>query len=217
MQSTPSAAWFVVLLAMLPGCAVRNCFTVETQGRYAATPPGRSAVLRVTCPEWGPIRTGKETWGVIETANAAGRFAEFLAHAARAQGGMDVATPYDVAGELAEAGLEPTLEPTDEQLARFAEVLGCRTYLTARVALWRYSYFLLASSAELECSVACHDAADGRVIWQAQVRRAARGTSDRELAAAAMRELFLQMRARPATAPAEPCPPLAEERAEAMP
>ncbi|KPK66275.1 MAG: hypothetical protein AMK73_00505 [Planctomycetes bacterium SM23_32] len=173
---------------------MRNYVTIEGSGDFAATPEGRSAVLEVTARPTGVARTGKSTWAVVQTPNAEGSFAELLAHAARADAAMDVMLPVDVAEALDVAGIEPTLQPSPEQLERLVATLGCDSYLTAEVTEWRYGYLFFSSWAAIECQVTCRSSAGGGPLWQVRVRRQARGMSDREVARLALSEAFAWLR-----------------------
>jgi hypothetical protein len=180
----------VFALALAPGCGVRNSFTISGSGDFAATPDGPSAVLRVTaapCPDAKSI--GME-WGFINTPNPDQRLAEFIAHAAREDGGMQVLVPFDVARKLEEAKLDPTLQPEPDELRKRAQVLGCSSYLTAELACWRYSYVFFVSSAEIEYKLACHRADTGEPVWEADVLRQARNKSNRDLAREALAATF---------------------------
>ncbi len=174
------------------GCAVQNCCSVTGMGSLADTPPGPSAVLRVTsaAPAYGMAHSFSA--GRIDTPNAAGRLAELLAHAARDDAGIEVLLPYQVADQLAKAELEPTLEPSAEQIAQYVEVLGCASYLEANVELWRSGYVFVFSSAEITCRVACRRP-DGTLVWEATVHAQQRNTGDREVARLALYEVFKHM------------------------
>jgi hypothetical protein len=184
----------LLALALAPGCGVRNSFRISGSGDFAATPGGPSAVLSVVaapCP--GPKSIGME-WGSMNTRNPDQRFAEFIAHAAREDGGMQVLLPFDVTRKLKEAKLDPTLQPEPDQLPNRAQALGCSSYLTAELACWRYSYVFFVSSAELEYRLACRRADTGQVVWEADVLTRARNKSDRDLARQALAGTFEWLR-----------------------
>ena len=174
------------------GCAVQNCCDVTYSGSLADTPPGPSAVLRVTSVVPANGMAHSYVAGRIDPPNAAGQFAELLAHAARDDAGIEVLLPYQVADQLAKAELEPTLEPSAEQIAQYVQVLGCASYLEANVERWRSGYTFVFSSAEITCSLACR-LPDGTLVWEATVHAQQRNTGDREIARLALYEAFKHM------------------------
>jgi hypothetical protein len=197
--------WACALALCATGCAVRECSTISGSGNLSATPQGRTAVLRVEARATGEARTGKSTWGVVQTPHAEAGFADLLAHVARREAGLDVMLPLEAAAALERAEIKPTLQPAPKELPRLADLLGCASYLTAEVREWRYGYFFFASWATADFRVACY-AANGRgPLWEAEVRRRARHMSDREVALTALRGMFDWLEG--AASPAPECPP----------
>ncbi len=171
------------------GCAVQNCCEVTATGSLADTPPGPSAVLRVTSDIPAEGMAHSYFAGRIDTPNAAGQIAELLAHAARDDAGIEALLPYQVADQLAKAKLAPTLDPSAEQLAQYIETLGCASYLEANVERWRSGYVFVFSSAEITCRVTCR-LPDGTLLWEATVHAQQRNTGDREIARLALYRMF---------------------------
>jgi len=189
------AACALLALWLGSGCTVRAVRSLSGSGDFAATPAGPSAVLRVTAkPSFNP-RTGQTVWGLINTPNVEDRFAEFLADSAAREGNMDVLPPLEVERRLRAAGLEPTLQPDDEQLRQFADALGCASYLTARIVRSRLEYRLFLSWSTLEYTVTCYAPGREEPLWQASVCRKAPGKSDRQTMALALAEMFQWLRA----------------------
>jgi len=129
-------------------------------------------------------------FGSADVANGERIFAEYASRAARQSGMTTVIAAADVAERLEHAGLPASLHPDPEQLARNARQLGCTSYLTADIALWRQSSFLFSSSARIAYRLTCHAAADGKPLWTARVERGERGAGPLEVAQHALRETF---------------------------
>jgi len=195
----------LLALALLPGCGVRNCLTIDSKGDLSATPPGPCAVLLVTARPTAKAKAVQFMWGSVHTANAESSFAELLAHAAQEDAGIKVLLPFEANQRLQEAKLKPSLQPTADDLRKYVQTLGCTSYLTADVRTWHFGYAYFMSHAEIEYSVACHRGDNGEVIWEATVKRQARGMSDRELARLALSETFQRLKENKSDVP--PCPP----------
>lgn len=199
------AACALLAPALLSGCAVRNCLTIDGKGDLSAMPPGPCAVLSVTARPMPTAKAVQFIWGSVHTVNADARFAELLAHAAREDAGIKVLLPFEADQRLQEAKLKPTLQPTAEDLRKYIQALGCASYLTADVRTWHFGYAYFVSYAQIEYSVACHRADNDRTIWEATVKRQARGMSDRDVARLALSETFRWFKEGKSSVP--PCPP----------
>jgi len=171
------------------GCAGRTEMRVNGRGSFEATPAGPSAVLRVTseCPDIS--MSGHTTWGVVNTPQAAERFAELVAHAAD-EAGMNVMHPQRAAERLQAAALSPTLQPTDQQLAEHAVALGCASYLVGDIRCWKYRYLFFWETASIEFSLSCHAPGTPAPLWRIDVCNVQRGATDREVALNALRKAF---------------------------
>lgn len=180
----------LVVLAVSPGCAIRDHLTISGTGRLADTPAGRSAVLQVTARADGVPKSVGISWGVADALNADAQFAELAAHAAADDGGMTVMLPFEADEVLEKAGLEATLHPKPKQLKQFVRTLGCSSYMTADIKRWRHRHLFFFSSATIEYRLSCHRADDGQVLWEVHIRKQARGISNRELARLALYETF---------------------------
>jgi hypothetical protein len=178
------------LALALPGCSVFDKHSIRGSGRLADTPQGRTAVLLVRVDTTNGIRTGQSSWGRLPTINPRERFAEILAHLAADEGGLDVMSPVEVRHGLKDAGLEFTLEPTEQQALAYARALGCSSYLDARVHRWLYSYIFFWAEATASYTITCHDVATGCPVWDLHVCWEANGMSDREVAVVSLREAF---------------------------
>lgn len=183
------------------GCTVRAARTVTGSGSFASTPPGPTAVLRVTAAPAVELRTGQTNWGLINTANVEARFGEFLADAADRDGGMTVIGPLDVEQRLLTAGLKPTLQPDEDQRLQFARAVGCASYLTAYVVRSRLQYRFFVSWADVAFTVACYVPGQAEPIWQVDVSRVAPGKTDREATALALEEMFQWLKGVPFSEP----------------
>jgi hypothetical protein len=174
---------------------------VKGGGEFARTPTGRTAVLRVTARPVGKPISVSAVWGVPQAPNAEESFGALLAHLAGEAGGLDVIPPADVNKAIVNAGLEPTLDPTPEQLAGFIEALGCTSYLTAHVAAWGESYVFTRSKATIRFDVSCHVPGSTEPLWSVSVDRTGRGISHRKLAISALKDVFEDMRRQAAVEP----------------
>ena len=172
------------------GCTVRAARSVSGSGSFASTPPGPTAVLRVTTAPAVAVRTGQTNWGLVTTANVEARFAEFLADAAARDGGMSVLPPLDVEQRLSTAGLKLTLQPDEDQRRQYAKALGCASYLTAYVERSQLQYRFFLSWADVSFTVACYVPGQTAPVWQVQISRLAPGKTDREAIALALAEMF---------------------------
>ena len=189
-RSASAVVVFLAVCCMLPGCAVRNKLAIDGAGSFAATPSGPSAVLRVTVPPAKEPRSKDILWGSVNTLEADSQFAELVAYAAAKDGKIAAPRVFEVHDRLEKAGLEPTLQPTPEELRRYVETLGCSSYLTADLKRWHYGYLLFFGSADIEYHLACHRADNDEIVWEANVLRQACGMSDRDVARLALRETF---------------------------
>lgn len=187
------------------GCTVRNVRRIDGSGRLADVPDGPTAVLRVTAAVREAPRSGRSTWGLIPTPNAADRFAEQFAHAAEQEGGMRVVTPAEVRDRLREAGLEPTLQPDEAQLRRFADALGLSSYLTAHLDCSRLNYRFFWSWATVRYSAACRVPGRAAPAWRVQVLRKAPHDSDRVTTATALKETFQWLKSPDSSDTVPPC------------
>ncbi len=189
---------------MLSGCAVRSKLTIDGTGNLAATPPGPSAVLRVTVPRPKDPKSKDILWGSVNTFEADTQFAEEVAYAAARDGKIEVPRVFKVHERLEKAGLEPTLQPTPEELRHYVEILGCASYLTADLKRWHYGYLLFFGSADIEYRLTCHRAETDEVVWEVNVLRQACGMSDRDVARLALRETFQWLKERDRIATSAP-------------
>jgi hypothetical protein len=183
-----------VLLLTLTGCGGRIRFDIENRGSFYDTPEGRAAVLRVTADRSSVARTGHVTWGAINTTDITRRFAACVAHAAAQEGAMEVMPALKVEQALYGLAPEPTLQPTDEQLRRYAAELDLSSYLVADVRCSRLRYVLFWSWASVEYALSCHDARDGSLLWWADVEFRDRLVSDQEAIHEALRRTFRWLR-----------------------
>jgi len=173
---------------LLPGCAVRSRLRITGEGSLADTPPGPTAVLKVTAKPQTSSKSGKLLWGVYHTSNVEKTFAERLARVAADQGGLSVVSPRQVRDRLKAAGLEPTLQPDEETLRRCVDELGLKSYLTAYVHHSSLYYHFFWSWAKVRFEVVCLSAADAHPLWRVEVRRQCPLKSDRETMGLALRE-----------------------------
>ncbi len=181
---------FLLLLIELGGCASGSKVQVRNPSGYAQMPRGSVAVLKVTARPMGKPRSYQVAFGIVRTPNAPAAFAELLAQIARQQGGLQVLSPTEVDDRLKAAGLEPTLDPSPEQLEGFAGTLKCASYLTAHVEKWNYRYFLTSSKASVRFVLSCYVPGAEDPLWSAQVEHEVGGLTDREAAIAALKETF---------------------------
>jgi hypothetical protein len=91
---------------------------------------------------------------------------------------------------LTEVDLEPTLQPTDKQLRRYADTLDLSYYLTAHVHGSELRYVFFWSWAIVNYELACHAAGDGQMLWQVSVQHRQRYASDREAIVEALERTF---------------------------
>ncbi len=147
-------------------------------------------MLRVTVPTDARSLSGHTAWGRIATADLAEDFAERLAYVASEGGGLDIMPRPQWKRRLAAAGLQPTLQPTDEQLRRHANALGLSYYLTADVHRSELRYVFLWSWAVVSYDLACHASGDEEALWQVRVEHCQRYVSDREAMLEALEGTF---------------------------
>ncbi len=194
MRKSALLICLLIWAVLCAGCGVRSTFRLRDSGSFAATPDGPCAVLRVTREPHGPSRTGKTTWGKLHTPSGGQVFAERLAYIAHREGGLEVIPAPQVTERLEEAGAEPTLQPTDEQLRAYAEALGLNSYLTAHLERSELHYRWFWQWAVVSFDLACHRAEDDELIWRVEVLRQGRFVSDRELTTDALTQTFQHLR-----------------------
>lgn len=183
------------VLLLVSGCASRSPLDIDIQQRRAFedTTGARTAVLKVATPEADEAGAAMNVWGTVYPPTARQSFAELLAHHARRTGGMEVVPPPEVDERLRLAGLEPTLNPSDKELAEFARTLECENYLEAVVQRWRYTYLLTHQKAIVSFTLHCYEPGDPTPLWTARVSHTRRGKSERQVADDALRRLFQQL------------------------
>jgi len=199
MTDRPSVQPLATILAVLflaQGCAIRTGTTIAGKGDLRATPPGRAAVLKVTAYAENNSKSGHVTWGVLDTPNPDQRFAELLAYVAATEGGLSVIEPMQVIERLEDAGLEPTFQPDDATLARYAEVLGCSSVLTADIKCWRHKYVFFSSSATVEFTLTCRVPGKPDALWGVRTCCSRRKMDNTEIALHALKETFRALKAR---------------------
>ena len=155
----------------------------------------------MTARPLGKPKSADVLWGVVQAPNAPKTFADLLAHFAGEAGGLDVIPPTEVAETLEKAGLEPTLNPSPEQLDTFAEALECASYLTAHVEMWRSRYLLTGSTATIRFVVSCHVPTAEEPLWSVSVEQTRRGVGYRKVAISALRDTFESIAERAAAGP----------------
>ena len=190
-------AGLAVALLWTVGCASWPRIRVDRPQGFGLMPPGKTAVLRVTVR---PLTTSKSylfLWGIVQVPNAPAQFAELLAYFGREAGGLDVIPPEEVDRRLKAAGLEPTLDPTPQQIKAFMDALGCASYLSADVETWRSVYRFTAQSARARFVVSGHLPGGDEALWSASVEHVAELKSEREVAMDALRETFRILRQPP--------------------
>jgi hypothetical protein len=195
-RSRTPAAVLALAVLLCAGCAVRNSRTITGDGFLSATPPGPTAVLRVTSVPHVDPRTGQLSWGLINTPNIEDRFAEFLASAADHDAGLTVINPIDVEQRLLEVHLKPTLQPDDRQLGDFARALGLGSYLVAHVERARLQYRFIWSWSDVQFTVSCFAVDGSQPLWQAHVKRTVRRLTDRQALELSLQEMFLWLKDR---------------------
>ncbi len=194
IRKLAALAFGLLALSVPCGCSLGRGSFIEPVGAVSQTPPGTCAVLRVTSAPGDVSKSTDMLWGKVDTANAERQFAELLVHAAREDGGLAVLTPFEADEKIERAGLRPTLQPDDEQLAQFAQALGCASYLTAQILDWHFDYMLFSSSAAVEFRLACRRTDTNEAVWESHVRREAQGISQRDAALLALRETFKSLK-----------------------
>jgi len=172
------------------GCSSAPVVEIQRPEGFYLVPAGRTAVLRVKARPLTEELSYKFLWGVVQAPTAEASFADLLAHHARVEGGMNVIPPAEVEERLRLAGLEPTLEPDDEQLQAFAKMLGVSSYLTANVEQWRYRYVFFSEKASIRFSVACRAPGEDKPLWSARAHHKASGDTERAVAGQALRAMF---------------------------
>ena len=195
MRNGPAARVGLALgLFCLLGCTRWPKIETTRAEGFALMPPGKTAVLKVTARPLSTSKSYQFLWGIVQVPNAPLHFAELLAYFAREEGGLDVIAPQEVERRLKTARLEPTLDPTPEQVKAFAQALGCTSYLTADVDTWRSVYRLTTQSARVRFVVSAHAAGGAEALWSAAVEHVAELKSEREVAMDALRETFRRLR-----------------------
>jgi hypothetical protein len=182
-------------LLLMSGCASRGPLEIEIQQRRAfeETTGARTAVLKVSTPESDEAGAPMNVWGTVYPPTARQSFAELLAHHARRTGGMEVVPPSEVDERLSLAGFDPTLSPSDKQLAEFARTLECESYLEAIVQRWRYTYLLTRQKAVVSFTLHCYEPGNPTPLWTARVFHTRRGKSERQVADDALRRVFRRL------------------------
>lgn len=186
----------LLLICLASGCASRRRAEVRASDthRYADFVNERTAVLKVTAPEQESGSLMTSVWGSVHPPTARQSFAELAAHFARSTGGMEVIPPAETSERLELAGYDPTLQPDDEQLVKFARKLGCDTYLQAVVTEWRYSYVLTRQEAVIRFSLSLREVGSNKPIWSVRADHKAGGKSDRQVASEALKTAFERLR-----------------------
>lgn len=185
-----------ILMAALTagGCICRNSLKIETQGSFADTPTGPTAVLRITADPHPPSRSAHVPWGSICTAEPEQDFAARLAHLARCDGGLPVLSADETAQRLDALGFSDTHDPPADALRRSAAQLGLASYLTAHIRRSRLRYVLFWSWAEVDCEVACYLPECERRVWQASIRCRKRFATAGDVTTYALRSAFHALR-----------------------
>jgi len=199
MTGRPKVRLLAAILALLflaQGCAIRTGTTITGTGDLSSTPQGRTAVLRVTAYAKNDSKSGHVTWGVLDTPNPDQRFAELLAYVAETEGGLSVIEPIRAIERLEDAGLEPTLQPDDATLKRYAEALGCSSVLTADIRCWRHKYVFFSSSAIVEFTLTCRVPGEPDPLWGVRTCCSGRKMDNTEIAVHALKQTFRALKAR---------------------
>jgi len=182
--------WWVL---MLTGCGSSLETHIEVSSRPFARLSGEVAVLMVTRENVDQPLSTSIGWGAYENQNAQRHLAEIIAHAAQEAGWAQVLEPAVVQQRLKARGLEPTFEPTPEQLPAFAEAVGCPFYITAQIRKWRTSYFVIRQKSSVDFSLSCFQPPLSTPLWEAHVKASGSRMTDRETALHALKETFRQL------------------------
>ena len=180
---------FVLVLA-LAGCGAASKVEVTSPSGTVQMPADRLAVLMVSAPPAEAKVSYKSLWGTVFVPQAETTFAELAAYVAREEGGLDVMPAAEVRRRLKAQNIEPTLDPSPEQITAFSSALGCKAYLTARVEQWHYRFRLVWSKATISFVLSCRRPGEMDPLWSVRVMRQARNMSNREVAVEALREAF---------------------------